>query len=199
MDSQKTNVSDNEGASCTVKKSKAPRETPYKMSDHRKGYCLINATPSYYVPELDKNFSCDTCSVVNKTMSFNGKYRCFAFAPKKRCITMDELIDECRPGIDAVFGEVIAKKIPVKANFGIQILFQKINITDGTVDMEDLGYMSVDAYTILSQHDVDGFVENGRGNLEEKIEAYTNKGSNWIVAAIEQLILTLVTFRPDLM
>ena len=48
-------------------------------------------------------------------------------------------MDECKPGIDTTFEEILKKRIKCKVNFGNQALFQKINFSDGTVEQEELG------------------------------------------------------------
>ena len=176
MDTNKTNTSGKDGASGgPVTKPKAPRKTPYKFRDCSNRSWLAQFSPvfspSYTVPELDKNFSCDTCSLVSTTMANNGKCRCFTFEPKQCCITVDQLIDECRPAIDAAFEEIVTKRIPIKANFGIQVLFCKLNF-----GKEHLTYMSVDAYEVLTRCSVERFIENAQRNIEEQIEQYTNEG-----------------------
>jgi hypothetical protein len=123
-------------------------------------------------------------------------FRKIAFSPSTSCITVGMLIDECRPGIDATFQEIIKKRIKCKVNVCIQILFYKINISDGTVDEENRGYMSVNAITFYpATDDVGNLLEEARIDLDEKIDNYTNRGSNWVVGAIEQLILSLVAFK----
>ena len=105
------------------------------------------------------------------------------------------LFDQCRPGIEATFEELIRNRIKCKVNFCIRILFQKINFRDGTVAEEDRGYMSVDAVVVETASDLDYAIENSQANLDAKIDAYTNRGSNWIVGAIEELTLSLVAFK----
>ena len=104
-------------------------------------------------------------------------------------------MDECKPGIDATFEEILKKRIKCKVNFGIQVLFQKITFSDGTVKEEDVGYMSVDAMTIHPGAFISGLIDMACDDLQEKIDTYTNRGSNWIVGAIQQLIISLVAFK----
>ncbi len=105
---------------------------------------------------------------------------------------MQQIIDQCRPGIEATFEEIIRKRLKAKAIFTIKVFFHKINIFDGTVDKEDYDYMSVDARIV---HNVDSLIDNALDDLEGKIEDYTNKGSNWVVAGIEQLIIKVVSLK----
>ncbi len=105
---------------------------------------------------------------------------------------MRQIIDQCRPGIEATFEEIIRKRLKAKAIFTIWVFFHKINFIDGTVDKEDYDYMSVDA-TIV--HNVDSLIDNAFEDLDEKIENFTRKGSNWIVAGIEQLIIKVVSLK----
>jgi uncharacterized protein YeeX (DUF496 family) len=151
--------------------------------------------PSYLLPELCKNFSSETCSLACNFSAINGVFRKVAFTPNTKCMTVEMLMDECKPGIDATFEEILKKRIKCKVNFGIQVLFQKINFNDGTVEEEDVDYMSVDAMTIQSGAFISGLIDNACDQLQEKIDDYTNRGSNWIVAAIQQLIISLVAFK----
>jgi hypothetical protein len=144
------------------------------------------------LPELCPGFECETCSVAGRKQGLNGTYREITFEPSVICITMDQLIDECRPGIEVAFEEIIRKRLKAKVNFAIRVLFYKINFRDGKVDEEDHGYMSVDAMVV---HNVDSLIENASADLATKIEDYTNNGSNWVVGAIEQLILKVVAFK----
>jgi hypothetical protein len=121
-----------------------------------------------------------------------GSYRDIIFKPSERCISMQQIIDQCRPGIEATFEEIIRKRLKAKAIFTIKVFFHKINIFDGTVDKEDYDYMSVDARIV---HNVDSLIDNALDDLEGKIEDYTNKGSNWVVAGIEQLIIKVVSLK----
>ena len=150
---------------------------------------------SYTLPELCKDFSCETCCVVHRFAGINCMFMKIALAPSVRCVSMEMLMDECRPGISAAFDEIIKKRIKCKVNFAIQVLFQKINFLDDTVVAEDRGYMSLDAIAIQTASDVDDTIESAIVDLQEKIDTYTNKGSNWIVGGIEQLILSLVAYK----
>src|SRR5271167_1200671 len=122
--------------------------------------CLLKM--SYTLPELCKDFKCESCSLVHKSASFNGKFRKVTFTPSERCFLLDMLFDQCRPGIEATFEELIRKRIKCKVNFCIRILFQKINFQDGTVVEEDRGYMSVDAVVIQTASDPDYAIENAQ-------------------------------------
>jgi hypothetical protein len=146
------------------------------------------------LPELCPGFECETCSVVGRKQALNGTYREITFEPSMRfCITMEQLIDECRPGIEAAFEEIIRKRLKAKVNFTIRVMFYKINSLDDTlVDEVDQGYMSVDAMVV---HNVDSLIENASADLDTKIEEYTNDGRNWVIAGIEQLILKVVAFK----
>ena len=146
------------------------------------------------LPELCKDFACDTCCVVNRCQSFKGAYRAIELKPSRRCFTLDQLLEECKPGIDAAFGEIVRKRLNAKVMIGIKVLFQKIGL-DGMVQQEDHNYMSVHAQVVKHSKDaVDKAMQHAQADLESKIEAYTNKGSNWIVAAIEHLSLAFASF-----
>ena len=147
------------------------------------------------LPEICKDFKCETCTVAKRTSGMSGAYKTISFKPNQHCITMDDIIDECRPGIDAAFEEIIRKRLKVNVNMGIQVLFHKINFADGLVDDEDRDYMSMNAMRVQYVGDLELLIDTARTDLEQKIENYTNKGSNWIVAAIEQLIFSIVEFN----
>jgi len=104
-------------------------------------------------------------------------------------------MDECKPGIDTTFEEILKKRIKCKVNFGIKVLFYKINISDGTIMTEDYSNMSVDAMTVHPGAIISDLIDNACDDLQDKIDTYTNKGSNWVVGAIEQLIISLVAFK----
>ena len=108
---------------------------------------------------------------------------------------MEALIDECMPGIRATFEEITRKRIKCKVNFAIQVLFLKVNFNDGTVDEEDRGYMSLNAMAVQNSDDLEDVVDIANFELQEKIDSYTSKGSNWVVGAIEQLIMSLVAYN----
>ena len=150
---------------------------------------------SYTLPELCKDFKCETCTLVHTFSGINGMFRKIAFAPSITSFTMEMLIDQCRPGIDAAFEEIIRKRIKSKVNFGIQVLFQKIDISDGTVACEDRGYMSVDAMVVQTRSDIDDAIETAIQDLDDKIDNYISRGSNWVVGAIERLILSVVACK----
>src|SRR3977135_2645805 len=150
---------------------------------------------SYTLPELCKDFTCETCSVFKRSSAMNGIYKTISFEPSHTCITMLQIIDACKPGIYAAFEEIMRKRIKCKVNFGIQILFHKIDFSDGSVMAEDRGYMSVNAMVVQPGVNLDDLIEEARADLEEKIETFTNKGSNWIVGAIIQYTLAFVAFK----
>ena len=135
------------------------------------------------LPELCLGFECETCLVVNRKQALNGAYREVTFEHIDKCVTMEQIMNECRPGIEPAFEEIIRKRLKAKVNFAIRVLFYKSNFSDGTVDEEDHGYMSVDSMVV---HNVDSLIENASADLDMKIEEYTNNGSNWVVGAIEQ-------------
>src|SRR5271156_325801 len=150
---------------------------------------------SYTLPELCKDFKCDTCSVAHRSAAFNGSFRKIAFYPSKTCMSMEALIDECMPGIRATFEEITRKRIKCKVNFAIQVLFLKVNFNEGTVDEEDRGYMSLNAMAVQNSDNLEDVVEIANFELQEKIDSSTSKGSNWVVGAMEQLIMSLVAYN----
>ena len=147
------------------------------------------------LPELCKNFACDSCTLVKREQALSGSFRSVVFKPNRQCITVEQILDQCRPGIKAAFEEIIRKRLKAKAQVNMQVLFHKINFMTGEVDKEDRNYMSVALVKVESEEQVAWLIQNARSDLEAKVDDYTNKGSNWIVAAIELLGLNVVSYK----
>ena len=145
-------------------------------------------------PEL-VDFACNDCMLIKKNSAINGVYRDYIFQPNMRCITMQQLMDQCSSGIHAVLQLCIDKKVPIKAYTTIEVLFYKINFIDGSVEKEDVSYMSTTATLIQNKADIDELIINSIAKLDEDIESFTNKGSNWIVQEIKTLIVKLVATK----
>ena len=69
--------------------------------EHRRIYQFGLLCFEMSLPELCKNFTSDTCSAINRSEAFNGRFRSVELKPSQRYVTMDQIITECRPGIDA--------------------------------------------------------------------------------------------------
>src|SRR2546428_8888132 len=72
---------------------------------------------------------------------------------------------------------------------------QKIGIESGKVEQEDRTHLSTKAMPIQCEAETDDFIEDVRRKLEKHIEKYTTKGSNWTVAAIEEIAVRIVKYR----
>ena len=71
----------------------------------------------------------------------------------------------------------------------------KVNISDGRVDGEKTFYFSTKAAPIQTISDAADLVSSFQAKVDEKIDRFTNKGSNWVVAAINDIKLCLVKYR----
>jgi hypothetical protein len=165
----------------------------FKMKRINKKSADDNRSPC--TPELT-NFSSDTCTLLKKNSAINGCYRDYIFKPNSTCITAAQIFDQCNPGIEAVLQQCIDEDAPIKAWFTIVVLFYKISILDGQVDNEDSSYMSTCATRIQLKEDIANLASDSLIEFDEQIETYTNKGSNWVVGEIRQLILKLVSVKP---
>ena len=110
---------------------------------------------------------------------------------------MDQLMDQCSIEIYAALELCLEKKATIKAYTTVDVLFYKINFV-GKVEKEDISYMSTCATPITSKSDIDRLVDHTTAKLEDEIENFTNRGSNWIVGKIKTLILKIVSCKsPD--
>ena len=161
------------------------------MKRTRQKCSQAKATPR--IPELP-DFSSDSCILITKDSACNACYRQYVFKPVMKSITIDQLVEQCEPGVKAVLQHCLEQGIDVKAWSTIEIVFQKINFSDGTVEKEDSSYMSTNARPIVIEDSIEKLIDNIKADLGDKIENYTSRGSNWIVADIKTLIVKLVAY-----
>src|SRR5258707_13098616 len=74
-------------------------------------------------------------------------------------------------------------------------MMYKINLLDGSVEKEDNVHFSTKAAPIQIKEEISDFLDNVGKKLDSGIEKYTSKGSNWVVANIENISLRLVKYR----
>jgi len=147
-----------------------------------------------HTPEL-LDFTCDDCILIKQNSAINGVFRDYVFQPNSPCVTMQQVMDQCSSGIYAALKLCVNKKVFIKAYTTIEVTFQKINIMDGTVNDEIDAFLSTVATPIAMTKDIDNLIEDSIAKLNEEIENYTNKGSNWIVKEIKTLIVKLVATK----
>src|ERR1700721_3802691 len=75
------------------------------------------------------------------------------------------------------------------------VTMHKINLVDGTVDTENTFYFHTNATPIQSDVAVDELIEDIQAKLEKHIDRFTNQGSNWVVASIDNVKLTVVRYK----
>src|SRR5277367_5865644 len=128
-------------------------------------------------------------------MEYTGITRFNQAYPASQWISL--LMDQCPMGIYSALELCLEKKATIKAYTTVDVLFYKINFV-GKVEKEDISYMSTCATPITSKSDIDRLVDHTTAKLEDEIENFTNKGSNWIVGEIKTLILKIVSCKsPD--
>ena len=71
----------------------------------------------------------------------------------------------------------------------------KVNLADGTVDVEKTFYFNTKATPIQSDIDIADFINLIQDKLEKQIDKFTNRGSNWVVASIDNVKLSLVRYK----
>ena len=147
------------------------------------------------IPEL-ADFSSDSCTLIAKNSALNAVFRDYTFKPIMKSITIDQLLKQCEPGIKTVLRHCLEQGVSVKAWSTIEVVFQKINFIDGTVENEDTSYMSTCARPILVDDHIEKLMSIAYKEFDDKIENYTNRGSNWIVNEIKTFTLKLVAYKP---
>lgn len=150
-------------------------------------------TPRPATPEL-VNFTSDTCILSGKQTAINALYRDYEFTPIIKCITVEQILEQCKPGVQAALELCIAKNVHVKAYITLKVQFLKINLTDGSVDNEDINYMSTRAVPVNAMEDITALINDVQQRLTEKIDNYTRKGSNWIVGELMTLTVKLAKY-----
>ena len=83
----------------------------------------------------------------------------------------------------------------LKAYVTIRVLMHKIYISNGKVMQEDRSHFSSKATPIQVEADIEEFLQDVSEKLTIHIDRFTQKGSNWIVAAIEQVSIHLVKYK----
>src|SRR5277367_6448994 len=92
-----------------------------------------------HTPEL-MDFTSDNCVLVSKSSAINAIYRDYHFKLNLRCVTIQQLMDQCSSGIYAALELCVEKDVSIKALTAIKVLFCKINFTDGLVESYEVSY-----------------------------------------------------------
>jgi len=124
----------------------------------------------------------------------NGCYRDYQFEPNTICIDLNQVYDYCWCGVRAVLQQCIEEGTNIKAWMTIAVLFHKIDIKTGEVELSDTTFFSTHATPIFVAKDIDNFMSDSSIKLNGKVEEYVNKGSNWIVGSINAVIVKLVKY-----
>ena len=147
------------------------------------------------IREVCNNFRCEDCTMEPAEGAFSGRYRSVLMKPSTRCITMEQFITATRQGMQRVLEHCLDHGEHTKVFCTVSILMHKIKMPEGTVEKEDLTHMSTRAMPLQTRNDINEFIDNVKEKLERHIDKYTSKGSNWVVASIEQISLRLVRYH----
>src|SRR5271156_2993226 len=72
------------------------------------------------------------------------------------------------------------------------ITMHKVNLADGTVDVDKTFFFSTKATPIQNDSDIGELIDNLQNKIESQTDKFTNRGSNWIVVSINDVRLSLV-------
>src|SRR5271163_3502959 len=137
----------------------------------------------------------DDCVIEPMQTAVYGVYRSVTIAPNKRCITADQLLLKTTEAMRHVLLHCLANGDSIKVFTSTETRMQKINVTDGSVEKEDVCYFTNKATPIQTEADITTFIDNYGKKLDASIEKFTTKGSNWVVASIDNISLRLVKYR----
>ena len=127
--------------------------------------------------------------------SLDKTFRSITIKPTCDCITVPQLLQATEEGLQYVLEHCLQSKDNFKANTTIRVLMHKINISDGSIEREDYTHFSSYSMPIQSSDDINDFLDDVMIKLGAHIDNYTSKGSNWVVAAIEEIALRLVKYK----
>ena len=156
--------------------------------------CYPDGLPAS-LEKLCGDFNCRDCTISPVTTRFNGAYRSVTITPTEHCITSDQFSNNTREGVLQVIRFALANGENLKVYTTTSVTFQKVNIADGAVDDEKTFFFSTKAVPIQAESDIDELVERSRNKISTQIDKFTNRGSNWVVASINNIVLGLARYR----
>ena len=163
-----------------------------KYSKHRQ-VCHPNNLPE--APEMCDDFDCESCSLTPADSAMNGILRSIIITPSQQCITADQFISNTREGIQHVLQYGLTNGETLKVFSATAVTMHMVNLADGTVDIEKTFYFTTKAIPIQSNVDISDFIDKVKEKIEKQIDKFTNHGSNWVVASIDNLRLSLVKYK----
>jgi hypothetical protein len=147
------------------------------------------------IEELCENFNEDTCSIKPEQCAFDNSYRSILIKPACRCISLEEFILQVTNGVRHIMAHCLKFGENIKVYATIRVLMHKINISTGEVEKEDYCHFSSKSQAIQSMEDVTDFIDKVYNKLDAHIDQFLKKGSNWIVADIEQMSIRIVKYN----
>ena len=147
------------------------------------------------IQELCSDCKSETCKLEPEESALMGAYRGVVIKPVCRCMSLEQMLLQVRDGIQHVLCHCLLHGENIKAFATITVLMHKINITDGSVEKEDYSYFSSKAVPIQTEEDIDDFIDQIYNKLEAHIDKFLRKGSNWIVADVEQIAIRFVKYN----
>jgi len=145
--------------------------------------------------EMCDDFNCLSCSLTPVRSSMNGVLRTISIIPTEQSITADDFILQTKEGIQYVLKHCLANGERLKVFSVTSVTMHKVNLADGAVDVEKTFFFNIKATPIQSDTDIDEFIVKIQSKLETQIDKFTNHGSNWVVAAINDVKLCLVRYK----
>ena len=165
------------------------------LRTHRRSRrCFPDSLPASLV-QVCGDFQCPDCTIEPVTSRFNGVFRSVTITPTEHCITADQLFTNTREGVFRVLRFALANGEDLKVYSTTSVTFHKVNIADGAVDEEKTFFFSTKAAPIQTESDIDELVQRSNAKVSNQIDKFTNRGSNWVVAALNFVVLGLARYR----
>ena len=127
--------------------------------------------------------------------ALGGAYRSIIIKPSNRCMSLEQMMLQVHDGIHYVLLHCLRYGENIKASATVAVLMHKINITDGSVEKEDVCHFSCKAMAVQSVEDIVDFIDMLYNKLEAHIDKFVKKGSNWIVADVEEIAIRIVKYN----
>jgi len=162
-----------------------------QLNRHR----VICQPDSLEIPSLMENFTSHTCTLKPIQSAIGGIYKEFQLKPCEDCLSADQVINAVFDGLQAILNHCLKCGNDIKVYSTIAVNYHKIDITSGEVIQKITSYFSTLATPIQSEECINEYIEEMRRKLNEDMETFINKGSNWIVSGIDHVTLRLVRFK----
>jgi hypothetical protein len=154
-----------------------------------------NCSPVLQAREICGNFQNSKCTLAPVETIMNGVLRIIDITPNEQSIISEQFINNTREGIQHVLKYCLDNGERVKVFSSTSVTMHKVNLADGTVDVEKTFFFNTKATPIQSDTDIDDFISKIQEKLDYQIDKFTNQGSNWVVASIDYVKISLVRYK----